>query len=76
MPHGMWRACIARAPQACWDGGELRDAKAKTHWMSCVDVMKTPAKLHKYRTATYHKISTGGRVHLDGTPVAPKVRDL
>ena len=48
----------------------LRDAKAKTHWMSCVDVMNTPAKLHKYRTATYHKISTGGRVHLDGTPVA------
>ena len=48
----------------------LRDAKAKTHWMSCVDVMNTPAKLHKYRTATYHKISTGGRVHLDNTPVA------
>ena len=22
----------------------LRDAKAKTHWMSCVDVMITPAK--------------------------------
>ena len=49
----------------------LRDAKAKAHWMSCVDVMSTPAKLHKYRTATYHKISTGGRVHLDGTPVPP-----
>ena len=49
----------------------LRDAKAKTHWMSCVDVMNTPAKLHKYRTATYHEISTGGRVHLDGTPVPP-----
>ena len=49
----------------------LRDAKAKTHWMSCVDVMNTPAKLHKYRTATYHKISTGSRVHLDGTPVPP-----
>ena len=55
----------------------LRDSKAKTRWMSCVDVMKTPAKLHKYRTATYHKISTGGRVHLDGTPVGNSIpRDL
>ena len=48
---------------------ELRDAKAKKHWMSCVDIMNKPGKLQKYRAATYHKISSGSRVHLDGTPV-------
>ena len=53
---------------------ELRDAKAKKHWMNCVDVMNQPSKLQKYRSATYHKISSGARVHLDGTPVEPPAR--
>ena len=49
----------------------LRDAKAKKHWENCANDMSQPAKFQKHRTATYHEISTGPGVHLDGTPVPP-----